>query len=256
MAIIHTPRSIAVIVRGMLKRRRALAAATSTTTNALPFVGIAPRGNSSHRDNGNSNNAHVYKSNLNVFFDVDYLGHMNNASYLTHAEFARWEWTAENGTLQTMYQNGMHFVVTNTAVRFRREISLRERAFEIHTFLHAIDDRHLWMHHTFRSPSDKNNKNGRIMAQVWVQAVAVQNRKVVPPSKLLERIGVSGDIVDSLLWKDEEEDDDSADNDGNDAMAFLRRFKDLDVAFRQEAAADDERLLSTRDYSDPSKKVQ
>lgn len=89
-----------------------------------------------------------------------------------------------------------------------------------------------------------------------MQAVAVQNRKVVPPSKLLERIGVSGDIVDSLLWKDEEEDDDSADNDGNDAMAFLRRFKDLDVAFRQEAAADDERLLSTRDYSDPSKKVQ
>ena len=240
MAILHTPRTIAVIARGMLKRRRVLAAATSTT-DAFPFVGIDPSGN---RSSNHTTNAHIYTSNLNVFFDADYLGHMNNASYLTHAEFARWDWTAANGTLQTMYKNGMHFVVTNTAVRFRKEISLRERAFEIHTFLHAIDGRHLWMHHTFRSPT-KNNKNGRIMAQVWVQAVAVQNRKVVNPSTLLETIGVSGDVVDSLLWKDiDDEDGASADYEDDDAMTFLKRFQDLDVAFRKEAAADDERLLS------------
>lgn len=89
-----------------------------------------------------------------------------------------------------------------------------------------------------------------------MQAVAVQNRKVVPPSKLLETIGVSGDVVDSLLWKDEKVDDDSASNDGNDTTAFLKRFKDLDVAFRLEAATDDDRLLSTCNYSDSSKKLQ
>lgn len=231
----------------MLKRRRALAAVSATNTNTdtpvtLPFAGIAPRGNKNDDNNsGITNNAHVYKSNLNVFFDADYLGHMNNASYLTHAEYARWEWTAENGTLQTMYGKGIHFVVTNTAVRFRREISLRERAFEIHTNLHAIDDRHLWMHHAFRSPT-KNERIGRIMAQVWVQAVAVQNRKVVLPSTLLETIGVSDEVIDSLLWK--EDDDENYIDDGYDSMSFFKHFKDLDIAFRKEAAVDDERLLS------------
>ena len=238
MAILHTPRTIAAIGRGMLKRRRELAA-TADASSYIPFIGIIPHGND-QSDASATNNAHVYKSNLNVFFDADYLGHMNNASYLTHAEYARWEWIAENGALQTMYGKGMHFVVTNTAVRFRREISLRERAFEIHTFLHAIDDRHLWMTHTFRSPTQEE-RSGRIMAQIAVQAVAVQNRKVVPPSELLETIGVSDDTVDSLLWKD---DDDAKDGNENDPMYFLKQFKDLDLAFRKEAAADDVKLLS------------
>ena len=231
MAILHTPRTIAAIARGMLKRRRALAAAQSTTAS-LPFVGVDPYRKSSD----GSDDPHVYKSKLNVLFDADYLGHMNNASYLTQAEYARWEWTAENGTLHTLYKNGMHFVVTNAAIRFRKEISVRERAFEIHTNLLAIDDRHLWMEHTFRNPTIQNKK-GRIMAQVGVQAVAVQNRKVVNPSTLLEKIGVPSDDIDSLKWKED-------DSDGKDAMTFLKQFQNLDDAFRKEAAVDDKRILS------------
>lgn len=231
MAILHTPRTIAAIARGMLKRRRALAAAPSTSAS-LPFVGVAPYGKS----NDGYDDPHVYRSKLNVLFDADYLGHMNNASYLTQAEYARWEWTAENGTLHTLYKNGMHFVVTNAAIRFRKEISVRERAFEIHTNLLAIDDRHLWMEHTFRSPTIQNKK-GRIMAQVGVQAVAVQNRKVVIPSALLEKIGVPSDDIDSLKWKDDDSDD-------KDEMTFLKQFQNLDDAFRKEAAVDDTRILS------------
>ncbi len=233
MAILHTPRTIAAISRGILKRRRALAAAPSTTTS-LPFVGVAPYG----RMSDGNNDPHVYKSKLNVLFDADYLGHMNNASYLNHAEYARWEWTAENGTLDTLYKSGMHFVVTNTAIRFRKEISVRERAFEIHTNLLAIDDRHLWMQHTFRSPTIQN-KMGRIMAQVGVQAVAVQSRNVVSPSALLEKIGVSSDDIDSLKWMDDSEEANS-----EDTMTFLKQFQNLDDAFRKEAAVDDKRILS------------
>jgi len=184
---------------------------------------------------------------------------MNNASYLTQAEYARWEWMAENGTLQTMIQNGMNMVATNAVVRFRREISVRERAFEIHSFIHAIDDRHLWLNRTFRSVGN-NKSNGRIMAQVLLQAVAVQNRKVAPPITLLEAAGVSEDAADSLMWKDGDSASkhndnnadadadaiDDVDDDVDDAMSFLQRFKDLDVAFRKEAAADDERLLSSK----------
>lgn len=240
MAILHTPRTIAAIARGILKRRSTLTAVPSTAS-VLPFVGVAPHGKKSD----NNSDAHVYKSKLNVLFDADYLGHMNNASYLNHAEYARWQWTAENGTLQTMYKSGIHFVVTNTAIRFRKEISVRRRSFEIHTNLIAIDDRHLWMQHTFRSPTIHNQK-GRIMAQVGVQAVAVQNRKVVNPSSLLEKIGVSSDDIDSLKWKDDSEETDiSGYNSGSeDAITFLKQFQNLDDALRKDAAVDDKRIRS------------
>jgi YbgC/YbaW family acyl-CoA thioester hydrolase len=271
MAILHTPRTLAAIARGMLKRRRRLAATTTTTdsvvtttSTANKFVGFGPVGsienNNNNKKKHEDDNAHIYRSRPNVLWDADYLGHMNNAAYLTHTEYARWEWTAENGALRAMYQKGMHFVVTNSAIRFRREISLVDK-FEIHSFLQAIDDRHLWMHQTFRSRSDNSNNRkdskgkGRILAQVLVQAVAVQNRKVVPPSTMLAAIGVPGDVVDSLLWKeDASKDSANNDNDNNgndngnkdDAVLFLQRFKDLDEAFRKEATADDERLLSSK----------
>mmetsp|Transcript_9388 Transcript_9388/g.21491 ORF Transcript_9388/g.21491 Transcript_9388/m.21491 type:complete len:184 (+) Transcript_9388:1170-1721(+) len=180
---------------------------------------------------------------------------MNNASYLTHAEYARWEWTSENGALQHMYKTGAHFVVSNTSVRFRKEISLADTAFEIHSVLEAIDERHFWMHQTFRSGKKNNDKdndthsnsgNGRIMAQVLVQAVAVRNRKVVDPRTVLDAVGVPGETVDSLLW--EHDNDAKGDNDNDDTantMGFMQRFKDLDTAFREEANADDKRLLSS-----------
>merc|ERR1711982_206907 len=91
----------------------------------------------------------------------------------------------------------MNFVVTQSAVRFRKESRLRDR-FQIRSHLHAIDDRHLWMHQTFRSDGGE----GRILAQVLVQAVAVKDRGIVPPSTVLEAIGVPDGVVNSLMWQD------------------------------------------------------
>jgi len=250
MAILHTPRTIAAIARGLYKRRQRLSAAVDSAvvpTNEETFLGLGGHNDRHHK------NAHVYKSRLNILWDSDYLGHMNNAAYLTHAEYARWEWTVENGALSKLYNQGMHFMVTHTAVRFRKEIA-PFRTFEIHTSLRAIDDRHLWMQQVFRSKSssssssssDKNEKkknhDGRILAQVLVQAVAVKNRKVLPPSAMLEAIGVSEDVVDSLRWNSEEGER-SKDGDDDDGMAFIQRFKEMDEAFREEAASDDERLI-------------
>lgn len=245
MAIIHTPRTLAAIARGMIKRRRALAA----TDGAPRFVGFGPpRGGS--EDDGkritaaadDDDNAHVYRSRPSVLWDVDYLGHMNNACYLTHAEYARWEWYAENGGLSAMYENGMHFVATQTAVRFRREIRVRDR-FEIRTRMEAIDDRHIWIQHTFRSGG---GSGGRILAQVLLQAVVVKDRRVVPPTTLLKTIGVPTGVAESLMWRDKDDGSggDTAHDDDDDATTFLERFRALDEAFRREAAADDERLRS------------
>jgi len=242
MAIIHTPRSLAAIARGMMKRRRRLAAITGTgstndknaaTEDASGFVGFLPSRGSSKIDD---DNAHVYKSRPNILWDVDYLGHMNNASYLTHSEYARWEWTTETGALRSMYDNGMNFVVTQSAIRFRKEIRLRD-SFQIRSHLHAIDDRHLWMHQTFRSDGGE----GRILAQVLVQAVTVKDRGIVPPRTVLEAIGIPDGVVDSLVWRDGD-DSSGGTAQGDEALKFLERFRDLDVAFRREATADDERL--------------
>lgn len=243
MAVLHTPRTIVAIGRAMLRRRRRLASANSAETTAAAaasFVGLAPKAGEANA------NPHVYRSNLNLLWDADYMGHMNNAAYLTHAEYARWEWMVENGTLTKLYQSGIHFMVTNASIRFRKEIP-PSKPFEIHTVLTAFDDRNLWMHQTFRGKSDDYKGNGRILAQVLVQAVAVRDRKVISPRTMLEAAGVPDEQVDSLEWKDANMVASSESNDDDDAMSFLRKVRDLDEAFKKEASVDDERVLSSKE---------
>mmetsp|Transcript_26707 Transcript_26707/g.39500 ORF Transcript_26707/g.39500 Transcript_26707/m.39500 type:complete len:230 (+) Transcript_26707:1529-2218(+) len=174
MAILHTPRTLASIARGLIKKGRGL----------IPSP---------------SENFHVYKCRPNPFWDIDYIGHMNNAAYLQHCEFARWEWTAESGALEAMYKDGMHFIVNGSAIRYRREISLRDK-FEIHSSFKDIDDRHMYASQTFRS-SNNGEGEGRILAQFLMQAVAVKNRKVIHPRNVLEAIGLPEDVIESLVCK-------------------------------------------------------
>ena len=84
------------------------------------------------------------------------------------------------------------------------------------------------------------------MAQVGVQAVAVQNRKVVNPNALLKEIGVSSDDINSLKWNTDSEDADHSgySSDYEHTMAFLKQFQNLDDTFRKEAALDDKRIQS------------
>ncbi|OEU09033.1 Thioesterase/thiol ester dehydrase-isomerase, partial [Fragilariopsis cylindrus CCMP1102] len=164
MAILHTPRTLISIGRGLLRRRQRLASINQQ----------------SNANNIADSNPHIYKNKPSKLFDVDYLGHMNNAAYLAHAEYARWEWTAEIGALQTMYKNNINFIATSVSIRYRKEI-LMNNQFEIHSILKSITERHLYMYQTFRSVT-----NGRILAQVIVQAVVTQNREVIPPKQVLE----------------------------------------------------------------------
>ena len=237
MAILHTPRTLVSIARGLLRQRWKLASTSRSTVEdgnsessadvASRFVGLVPTARH-----------HVYRSRPSILWDVDYLGHMNNAAYLTHAEYARWEWTAENGALRALFDRRTNFVVTNTAVRFRREIPLRD-PFEIHSFLGAIDDRNLWIYQIFRG--DGRGQTGRILAQVLVQAAMVQKKKgIIPPRNLLDWLGVPKEHTDALAWQDTAFKDAS-----DDTLSFLQRFKDLDTAFRKEATSDDERLLAS-----------
>lgn len=78
-------------------------------------------------------------------FDVDYMGHMNNASFLSHAELARWEMTAANGFIEAMMKSNIHFVVQSTTARYRAEVRPIFRKFQVDSTLCAVDEKNAWM---------------------------------------------------------------------------------------------------------------
>ena len=292
MAILHTPRTLISIGRGLLRRRRQRLAAINANDvdvdvdvdadedgaiNASKFIGFVPRNTnnnnnnnnndeSNRSNNNNNNNPHIYKNKPSILFDIDYLGHMNNSAFLAHAEYARWEWTAETGLLETMFSNKINFIVTSSSIRYRKEILINNK-FEIHSILKSINERNIYMYQTFRSSATTNDGNGngngngnggrggRILAQVLVQAVVTQNRKVIQPKQVLENMGLSNDIINSLLLlnnnsnnpslledngMDDDNDDDNDDDDGD--CLLLKRFEELDKSFRVDATNDDKQL--------------
>jgi Thioesterase-like superfamily len=124
MGIVHTPRVIATIARSFLKQSK-------IHPDARTRIGLA--------------DAHKYEARAGLF-DIDYLGHMNNAAYLYHAEYARWAMSMENGWIQAMMKNNSHFVVSAQSCRYRAEIRPVFRKFEVESILIGIDDKNMWMY--------------------------------------------------------------------------------------------------------------
>jgi acyl-CoA thioesterase FadM len=79
-------------------------------------------------------------------FDVDYLGHMNNAAFLSHAEYARWEMTAANGLVQAMYKTNTHYMVSSVSCRYRAEVRPLFRKFEVQSMVGGMDEKNIWMY--------------------------------------------------------------------------------------------------------------
>ena len=121
MGIIHTPRVLATIAKGMMKK--------SKTENRLGIGFVDP---------------HKYYARAGLF-DVDYLGHLNNAAYFNHAEYARWEMSATNGWLEAMMKNNAHYFLTSASCRYRAEIRPVFRKFEIQSIVAGMDDKNLWV---------------------------------------------------------------------------------------------------------------
>jgi acyl-CoA thioesterase FadM len=179
MGVVHIPRTIAAIVRGMTKRRL-----SPLSDNEKSLVGV-----------GLNNPPHIYSSRAGLF-DVDLMFHMNNASYLTHAELARWEWTAFGGTLAESMRSSSPFIVSASFIRFRREVPPLKK-FDIETRLVNIDDRHLWVYQTFHH--NKGSERGKILAQVFTQGVVTNNGKVINPHLFLEKAMIDAkDALDDL----------------------------------------------------------
>ena len=205
MGLVHMPRVIASVAKGMYRGRQ---------KGSSGFAAQFP---------------HIYTARVGVF-DVDYLGHMNNASYLNHAEYARWEWTAETGMLKTFLEKKSEFIVTSAAIRYRREMKPLFRKFEIHTSLCGVDDRTFSIYQTFRYPGQGGVN--KIRAQVILSAVMRRGRKLVSPKKfLIEEAGVDPGDLDSLVGESEMPMDD----------VFIKS-NELDDLLKESAAADDLRV--------------
>lgn len=210
MGLVHTPRVIVSLAKGLYKRRN--------NPNAS-LVGVGPT------------NPHRYIARAGLF-DVDYLGHLNNAAYLNHAELARWEMTAYNGLLNVMMRNNIAFLVAGTSIRYRREIRPLFREFSIDTSVAGIDaDKNIWVIHDFRYPIEGNN---RIRAQMVVRAVVKQGRgEVLDPVVFLKDIaGIDGDVVDAITMPIANV---------NKLEELLECHRALEDRFRDVAAADDAR---------------
>mmetsp|Transcript_132079 Transcript_132079/g.196765 ORF Transcript_132079/g.196765 Transcript_132079/m.196765 type:complete len:210 (+) Transcript_132079:153-782(+) len=206
MTIVHTPRVIASVVRGLRNRSQ----------SHQQHVGLTP------------SNPHKYQSRVGVF-DIDYLGHLNNAAFLSHAEYARWEMTAANGLLQAMYNSDTHFMVTSSSCRYRAQVRPLFKRFEVHSVVGGMDDKNLWIYQTFRYP---NKGDDRVRAQILVKGVTARKGKVVDPREfLVQEAGFDPAIIESL----------SRPCDIASIEDMITQFEELEESYRHSARLDDEK---------------
>lgn len=64
-----------------------------------------------------------YKTNVRGY-ELDSYGHVNNAVYISYTEQARWEILKNAGLLESFLQKKLLLVVTETNIRYMRELKL------------------------------------------------------------------------------------------------------------------------------------
>jgi acyl-CoA thioesterase FadM len=121
MGLIHTPRVLWTIANGLFKK--------SSNPEIRARLGLA--------------DPHTYQSRAG-FVDFAF-GHLNNAAYLSHAEYARCAMLAENGWLNAMIKNRAMLVVVSQSCRYRGEIKPFFRRFEVESTVIAMEDRNMWL---------------------------------------------------------------------------------------------------------------
>ncbi|NOQ27671.1 MAG: acyl-CoA thioesterase [Bacteroidales bacterium] len=60
-------------------------------------------------------------------YELDSYGHVNNAVYVSYTEQARWEILKEAGILESFLERDLLLVVTETNIRYMRELKLFDK---------------------------------------------------------------------------------------------------------------------------------
>jgi hypothetical protein len=123
-------------------------------------------------------------------------------------------------------------MVGGCAIRFRKEIKPPGRRLDVHSFVARLDERHLWIYHTFRYPPGGQDP-GRIRAHMVCQGLALQGRTVLDPRKyLIEKVGIDAELVESL----------SQESSNTTMSDLMHQYMEMEVKFKEAASQDDEKL--------------
>jgi len=195
-------------------------------------------------------NPHLYTARAGLF-DVDYLGHMNNAAYLTHGELARWEMCVANGIMDQFLQHRIAPVVTSAVVRYRREVKPLFRKFQINTTILSITPQSLLLRQDFRHYKNNNKKDDKLRTQLLIQNTLVDTKTgsiVNPIEFLVDTCAADPTVIDQLIIQQEE--NNYHDDDGSNTKTTIptieeeemEKYLRLEASLRQSAQMDDERL--------------
>lgn len=111
-------------------------------------------------------------------YHLDTFGHVNNATYLSILEEARWELvTAHDMGLEKIRKSGSGFVVLEIHIQFIKELKLREKVV-IETQLESMDSKVSTLKQTIK------NEKGNICCQATLKVALFDliNRKILPPT--------------------------------------------------------------------------
>lgn len=120
-----------------------------------------------------------YKTNVKGY-ELDSYGHLNNAVYLNYTEQARWEILNKESLLHLFFNRGFLLVVTETNIRYKRELKLFDEI-EIETTI-KFEAPYLIFYHDI-----KNVKSGYSAAKAIVKTLLI-NKDRIPqdiPEELL-----------------------------------------------------------------------
>jgi YbgC/YbaW family acyl-CoA thioester hydrolase len=139
---------------------------------------------------GFGTNPHIYNGRAGIL-DIDIMQHMNNASYLTHAELARWELFAQSGLIHWSKSRKAMFILTAASIRYRREIKAFQ-SFEIHTSIIGADNKSVFISQDFHSTDDN-----QLLAQYICRSI-LRNTKNIPPSEFITAIGANDKLIHDI----------------------------------------------------------
>ena len=122
---------------------------------------------------------YIFKTEVRGY-ELDSYGHVNNAVYVSYTEQARWEILKNAGLLETFLDRDLLLVVTETNIRYMRELKLFDKV-EIETTI-KHEAPYLIFHHDVKNVSEKNKS-----AKAEVKTLLIDKERIPQdiPAELL-----------------------------------------------------------------------
>ena len=157
------------------------------------------------------NNPHIYNGKAGLL-DIDMLQHMNNASYFTHVELARWELFAQSGLIPWIMSKKAGSIIASANIRYRREVKAFQ-SFEVHTCIAATDEKSIFISQNFHSTG-----GGELLAQ-YITRTIIRGPTIIHPLEFLIAAKADDKIIKQISSSEAHNDVIKAFN----ALEFMQR---------------------------------